>query len=432
MNFPSNWTPDQLRVVLLDQFNAFWERDTGVERDQLAEVEKAAALPHAVIISGLRRVGKSTLMAQFAHRLGKDAFYYVNFEEDRLLGFRAADADDLYRMLVEVFGERKIFILDEIQNVPGWERFVRRFMDQGYKFYITGSNAALLSRELGTRLTGRYVPIELFPFSFPEFLNFRGESVPDLHRMTSAERARLSAGLLAYLEAGGVPDALKYPDLPLLRSLYDDVLYRDIAARYRLEAVSALRELAFYLFSNPANLVSYNKLKAQLNLGSVNTVSSYIEYLENSWLIFTLNVFAVSVKRQQVAPKKVYTIDTGMVNSVGFRFSPNTGRLLENAVFLALRRRTRDIYYYRTQDGLEVDFYLPGEGRLVQVAQSLDQPETRARELRAIEVALGEVRVESALVLAEAGNEDLEIGGVMVRIRSVSEWMAKGRDYVRR
>ncbi|HUF37958.1 MAG TPA: ATP-binding protein [Anaerolineales bacterium] len=426
MNLPSNWTPDQLRVVLLDQFNAFWERDTGVERDRLAEVEKAAASPHAVIVSGLRRVGKSTLMAQFAHRLGKDAFYYVNFEEDRLLGIQAGDADELYRTLVEVFGERKIFILDEIQNVPGWERFVRRFMDLGYKFYITGSNAALLSRELGTLLTGRYVPIELFPFSFPEFLNFRGERVPDLSRMTSTERARLSAALLAYLEAGGIPDALKYPDLPLLRSLYDDVLYRDIAARYRLEAVSALRELAFYLFSNPANLVSYNKLKGQLNLGSVNTVSSYIEYLENSWLIFTLNVYAFSVKRQQVAPKKVYTIDTGMVNSVGFRFSPNTGRLLENAVFLALRRGTRDIYYYRTQDGLEVDFYLPGEGRLVQVAQSLDQPETRARELRAIEAAVGEVRVESALVLAETGNEDLEIGGVPVRIRSVSEWMAGG------
>ena len=325
-----------------------------------------------------------------------------------------------------MFGERRIFILDEIQNVPGWERFVRRFMDLGYKFYLSGSNASLLSRELGTLLTGRYVPVELFPFSFTEYLQFNGQTVPDLTRMTTTARARLSADLLAYLDSGGIPDALKYPELPLLRSLYDDVLYRDIAARYRLEAVSALRELAFYLFSNPASLVSYNKLKALLRLGSVNTVSSFIEYLENSWLIFTLNVYAFSVKRQQVAPKKVYAIDTGMVRSIGFQFSPNTGRLLENLVFLTLRRETRDLYYYRTKDGLAVDFYMPGEGRLVQVAQSLDHPETRERELRAIEAAVAEVKVVSALVLAESENEDLEIGGVPVRIRSVSEWMAGG------
>ena len=132
-------------------------------------MEQAADLPHAVIVSGLRRVGKSTLLVQAAHKLGKDKFYYINFEDDRFLGFEAQDANYLYQILVELFGERKIFILDEVQNIPEWERFVRRFMDMGFKFYITGSNASLLSRELGTRLTGRYVPIELFPFSFKEF-----------------------------------------------------------------------------------------------------------------------------------------------------------------------------------------------------------------------------------------------------------------------
>ena len=154
----SRWSKDQIKTMLLEQFDSFWGRETGTERDQLAEVERAANLPHAVIVSGLRRVGKSTLLAQMAHKLGREAFYYVNFEDDRFLGFQPEDANALYQALLETFGERKIFVVDEVQNITGWEHFVRRFMDMDFKFYITGLNASLLSRELGTRLTGHYVP----------------------------------------------------------------------------------------------------------------------------------------------------------------------------------------------------------------------------------------------------------------------------------
>ena len=178
--------------MLLEQFQAFWQRDTGIERTQLAEIERAAPLPHAVIISGLRRAGKSTLLAQLAHRLGEEAFYYVNFEDERFLGFQANDANDLYGLLVELFGERA-FHRGRSAERPRWEHFVRRFMDMGFKFYITGSNASLLSRELGSRMTGRYVPIELFPFSFAEFLRFRGYAVPDLARLTTVDTARFRA-----------------------------------------------------------------------------------------------------------------------------------------------------------------------------------------------------------------------------------------------
>jgi len=267
----NRWSRNQARAMLLEQFQAFWRRDTGIERAQLGELERAAPLSHAVIISGLRRAGKSTLLAQLAHRLGEDKFYYVNFEDERFLGFGAGDANDLYGLLVELFGERGIFVIDEIQSVPGWEHFVRRFMEQGLKFYITGSNASLLSRELGSRLTGRYVPVELFPFSFAEFLRFRGYAVPDLTRLTTVDGARLQGYLGEYLRLGGIPEPLKYPELPLARTLYDDLLYRDIATRYRIEEVRALKELAFTLMSNPAGLVSFNKLKEQLRLGSVNT-----------------------------------------------------------------------------------------------------------------------------------------------------------------
>jgi predicted AAA+ superfamily ATPase len=414
---------DQIKALLIEQFQTFWRRDTGIERDQLTELERAAPLPHAVIISGLRRAGKSTLLAQLAHRLGEDKFYYVNFEDERFLGFAADDANDLYGLLVELFGERGIFVVDEIQNVPGWEHFVRRFMEMGLKFYITGSNASLLSRELGTRLTGRYVPLELFPFSFAEFLRFRGYPVPDLTRLTTVDAARLQGYLAEYLRLGGIPEPLKYPELPLARTLYDDVLYRDIATRYRIDDVRALKELAFYLMSNPSAAISFNKLKEQLRLGSVNTVKNYVEYLEQSWLIFTANVYDYSVKRQQIAAKKVYGIDTGLVSAVGFSFSPNTGRLLENLVYLALRRRTREVYYYAAAGGAEVDFYLPEARALIQVSQSLAQPATREREVRALTDAMRSLGLDHGLILTEGNAAPITENGLTIEVRSLAEWL---------
>lgn len=409
--------------MLLEQAQSFWQRETGTIRTKLSEVELASALPHAVIISGLRRAGKSTLLAQMAHRLGEDKFYYINFEDDRFLGFQAEDANDLYQVLIELFGERKIFMIDEIQNIVGWEHFVRRFMDVGFKFYISGSNASLLSKELGTRLTGRYVPIELLPFSFKEFMQFRGMAVPDLARMTTADQAHLQKALRDYSKLGGIPDALKYPELPLLRTLYDDVLYRDIATRYRLDSINVIKELAFYLISNPANLISYNKLKDLFQVGSVNTIKSYVGYMENSWLLFTLNVYDFSVKRQQIAPKKIYSIDTGLTNAVGFGFSPNTGGLLENQVYLALRQQTKDLYYFSSPAGYEVDFYLPEKRQLVQVAQYLDQPATREREIRALGDAIRIVKPESALILSSANAASFEINGTHVDVQSVAQWL---------
>jgi predicted AAA+ superfamily ATPase len=422
-NWKSKFSKDQIKAMLLEQQQAFWQRETGIERERLGEIERAIPLPHAVVISGLRRVGKSTLLAQFAHRLGEEYFYYVNFEDDRFLGFQAEDANDLYQALVELFGERLVFIIDEVQNVTGWEHFVRRFMDQGIKFFITGSNASLLSRELGTRLTGRYVPVELFPFSFVEFLHFKGYTIPNLTRLTTIEKASLQQTLDEYLRLGGIPDPLKYPELPLLRSLYDDILYRDIATRYRIEEVRALKELAFYLMSNPTSQISFNKLKEQFRLGSVNTIKNYIEYMENSWLIFTMNVFAYSVKRQQIAAKKIYSIDTGLVNAIGFSFSPNTGKLMENTAFLELRRKTHEIYYYTTPAGYEVDFYLPESGQLVQVAQSMDNPMTREREIRALADAMGALGLSSGLILTDSNSEAITRNGFTITIRSLAEWL---------
>jgi hypothetical protein len=254
-------------------------------------------------------------------------------------------------------------------------------------------------------------------------LRFRNYSVPDLARLTTVDTARLQSYLGEYLRLGGIPEPLKYPDLPLARTLYDDVLYRDIAVRHRIAEVRALKELAFYLMSNPASLVSFNKLKDQLQLGGVNTVQNYVDYLENSWLLLTMNVYDFSVKRQQVAPKKVYAIDTGLANAVGFSFLANTGRLLENLVFLALRRRTQEVYYTTSPAGFEVDFYLPETRELLQVSQNMEQPATREREVRALTDAMRGLDLSHGLILTDANAEPIVVDGMTIEVRLLAEWL---------
>jgi len=238
-----------LASALKEQGEAFVTRDLGVQREILEGLEDTINAPQVLVITGLRRVGKSTLLAQIANKYLKEGFYFVNFEDERLLNFQVSDFDLLHETLISLFGEKKTFLFDEIQNVPEWERFVRRLHDQGYKFIVTGSNASLLSQELGTRLTGRSVRIELFPFSFREYLKFKKVKTPNLEVLTTKQKGNLRKLANEYMAFGGIPDALKYPELAVHKALYDDVLYRDIATRYKLDNVRSLKELAFYLVS---------------------------------------------------------------------------------------------------------------------------------------------------------------------------------------
>lgn len=413
-----------LASTLKEQHEAFTARDLGVEREILEELKEAISAPQITVITGLRRVGKSTLLAQVAKKYLKENFYFVNFEDERLLNFQVSDFDVLHETLISLFGEKKTFLFDEIQNVPEWERFVRRLHDQGYKFIITGSNASLLSQELGSRLTGRSIRVELFPFSFREYLDFRKVKIPGLRVLTIRQKGNLRKLADEYITFGGIPDALKYPELGVHKALYDDVLYRDIATRYKLDNVKSLKELAFYLVSNTAGLVSYNKLKDLLKLGSVNTVINYVDYLENSWLFFVVNKYAYSVKEQQIAAKKVYGIDTGLIGSVGFSFSENKGKLLENAVYLQLRRKHQDIYYYKTVQDYEVDFFLPKENAFIQVSQHFDTPETQERELRAITAAVLEQKeVTTHIVVTERNKQTIDREGLHIQVVPLYEWL---------
>lgn len=422
-----------IRTLLIEQREEFLKKDLGTERSKLSEIASYKDTPFPIVISGLRRAGKSTLLAQLAHKFyPKKNYFYINFEDERFLTFTVSDFVKLHELLIELFGNQKIFLLDEIQNIEGWERFVGRMINGGYKFYITGSNASLLSRELGSKLTGRYIPVELFPFSFDEYLRFKKIALPDLTRLDSArlailttvERGKLKNAFSNYLQKGGIPQALQYPKLPIHKTLYDDIINRDVATRYNITDTRSLRELTFYLLSNIASLVSYNRLKGLLKLGSVNTISSYIGYLETSWLLMVINRYAFSVKQQQIANKKVYCVDTGLAKSVAFSFSDDLGKFLENIVFLKLRRfYGGDIYYYKTKTEKEVDFYLPKKKTFIQVSQSITDPTTLEREAQALLEAMGEVKASTGLIITEDEKDSLSFDGTIISVVSIYEWL---------
>lgn len=414
-----------IRTLLIEQREEFLKKDLGTQRSKLSEITSFKDTPFPIVISGLRRAGKSTLLAQLAHKFyPKGDYFYVNFEDERFLTFTVSDFAKLHEILIELFGNQKIFLLDEIQNIEGWERFVGRMINGGYKFYITGSNASLLSRELGTKLTGRYIPVELFPFSFDEYLRFKSMPLFIMTRLTTVQRGELKNAFSDYSQRGGIPQALQYPKLPIHKTLYDDIINRDVATRYKITDTKSLRELTFYLLSNIASLVSYNRLKGLLKLGSVNTISSYVEYLQTSWLFLVINRYAFSVKQQQIANKKVYCIDTGLAKSVAFSFSQDHGKFLENIVFLKLRRfYGGDIYYYKTKTEKEIDFYLPKKKTFIQVSQSITDLTTLEREVESLLEAMGEVKASTGLIITEDEKDSLSIDDTIIPVVSIYEWL---------
>ena len=419
-----------LKEVVLEQRKVLESIDLGIKRQALGELAKYIRLPHSIVISGIRRSGKSTLLAQIIHNFYKDEGYYINFEDERLIEFSLADFNTLYEIFIELYGDKKTFFLDEIQNIPKWEIFVRRMQDRGYKFFITGSNASLLSKKLGSKLTGRYISLELYPFSFKEFLDFNDYSPGKDTFLITSERGRIKRYFSEYLKKGGMPEYLKYKDNTLLKRAYEDILYRDIVARYEIKEVKALRELGFYFLSNIGGLFSYNSIKKLLRLGSVNTVKSYADYLENSFLIFTIPRFSYSLKNQLASAKKAYCVDNGLIEAVAFQFSQNKGKFLENLVFIELKRRYREIYYYKTNNGLEIDFLIRKGKRnalLIQVTEGLGSDKVRRREVNALTSAMDELKIKDALILTEDNEEKIKVKDNTITVIPIYKWLLEKR-----
>jgi uncharacterized protein len=417
-----------LKKIILEQEKNIKMTSFGATRACLASIANFIDNPQALIITGVRRGGKSTLLAQIMHKYYPDGVYYLSFEDERLINFQVEDFNYLYETFVELYGERKVFFFDEIQNVQQWEAFVRRMQDNGFKFFITGSNSNLLSSELATKLTGRSISIELLPFSFPEFLNFKNVTLENNYLYDTATRGLLKKYFHEYLIHGGIPLYVLYKNTEILKSIYDDILYKDVIARYEIKEIKAMRELAVILFSNMASLFSYNKLKNILKLGSPNTVKNYVEYLEKTFLVFTVNRYTPSLAQQTIANKKIYCVDNGMVESISFQFSKNSGKYLENLVFLELRRRGHEIFYYKTNDDFEVDFLLR-QGteitELIQVTEHLNDKETRDREIRSLTKAMQETGCKNCLILTLDNTETIDLPNLNANINvlPIYQWL---------
>ncbi len=317
------------------------EQNAGFERWKLSKLPDMQS--HALVVSGIRRCGKSTLLHQYVRKLNRP-YFYLNFDDIRLSSFAYTD----FRLLdkvIEDSGSRLIFF-DEIQSADQWELYVRQKLDEGFQVIITGSNASLLSRELGTRLTGRHISMELFPFSYQEFCGFTGQEI-------GAE------SLKDYLTRGGFPEYVKTGNQDILTQLQSDILYRDIAVRYGIRDVTSLRRLYVYLVSNPAQLFSPSKLTQAAGVKSPTTILEYISFFEAAYLIHILPRFAWSVKAQNLLPKKVYIADPGIIATSSLSFSGNNGALLENYVCNSLRQslgKEGDLYYFSDKTGGECDF----------------------------------------------------------------------------
>ncbi len=368
-------------------------QELGVLREVLHEID--FAVPHALVISGIRRCGKSTLLHQLMKKVKKP--YYFNFEDPRALNFQVSDFEKLAAAFAEVHGSNGHYFFDEIQNVPNWERFVRKLIDTGSKCVITGSNASLLSRELGTRLTGRHLTYELFPFSYKEFLEFKKEKA-------SAKTFQ------EYLMSSGFPEYLRFQKDEILHALFNDILSRDIAVRHGLKEGRTIRELTAYILSNIGKEFSYNKLAATFNLGSPNTVISYISFLEDSYMVFTVPRFSFSLQKQRIMPKKAYAIDQGLIRANAVQFSNDTGRILENIVFLHLRRKNREIYYFKEKN--ECDFITRGkETAAFQVCSELTE-DNKQREIDGLKEAMKKIRTKKGTILTL--NQEDSIGPIQV------------------
>jgi len=419
-------TVQEIKSAIVDreeEMTRLFSSERIIERELRVEGHLSSGV--ANIITGVRRCGKSVLAFQLAKR---GNFAYVNFEDERL----SMDVRELGKVLEAIYslkGEVELLVLDEIQNVPGWEKFVTRILP-AKKVVITGSNARLMSKELATYLTGRHLDFVLYPFSFREFVRYRGFEVTREDLYSARGVAVLKNLFEEYLSAGGFPPATRLGRLFLLEN-FRDIVERDVIQRYRVRYPSRLKELARYLISNPATELTYSRLKNVLSLGSVNTVSSWISYLENSYLVFKLERFSPKLKEARLAPKKFFCMDTGLANAAGFKVSENRGRILENLVAVELLRRRDywnrewEVYYWKDHRQREVDFVVK-EGtavrELIQVCHELSL-DNREREIGALLAAMREFGLKEGLILTSEQEGEETVDGKRIRCKPVWKWL---------
>ncbi len=376
-----------------------------------------------VVISGIRRCGKSVLLQQIRkNQAEKD--YFLNFDDERLIYFSVEHFHELHEVFISLFGTQKTFYFDEIQNVVGWERFIRRLHDTGNKVFITGSNASMLSKELGTHLTGRYVQFDLYPFSFAEFLQFKKHNVTHVFGLTTVEKGSIDAFFTEYMNMGGFPGFLRNKFNEYLKSLYESILYRDVLVRNQIYNEKELLQLVYFLASNVGKPYSHTSLAKVIGVKNVSTVKNYIQCIENTYLLFSVLKFDYSLKAQYINPKKAYFIDNVLVAMLGFRMSPDFDRILENIVFIELKRRGKEVFYH--QGKAECDFVVRTSYHIteaIQVTYSLADENTLQRELAGLREAMKTYELSEGLLLTMGTEQTITEEAITIRIVPVWKWM---------
>lgn len=383
--------------------------------------------PNIIILSGIRRSGKSTIQRMLQLELLKinnHVDYYFNFDDERLVKFQVKDFQTLLEVFIELFGDQPRFYFDEIQNIEGWERFVRRLYEQGKKIYITGSNARLLSKELGTHLTGRHIQLEVFPLSFYEIVHHQYPEVIYKKALSTTDVGMILNHFSNYLKNGGIPEYLEFEKIEYLKDLLEGILYRDVIVRYKIQDEKALRETVYYLASNIGKEFSYTNLAKTVGLSSPHTIANYCDYLEQCYLCFFICRYSHSLKKQIQSNKKCYMIDLALIRITGFRVSEDRGRLLENIVFLHLRMKMKEIYFHK--DKKECDFVLREGNRIaqaIQVTTSLSNPEVKKREIEGLIEAMRAYDLKEGIILTENETDTIEIEEFRVLVIPIWKWL---------
>lgn len=405
-----------LEQVLTYQKSTFLKKNEGIRRE--INYDSHTKSGQVSVIMGPRRSGKSTLLKQFASEYKNIG--YVNFDDERLLEFTISD----FEQMMEIFlkdGEIDALFFDEIQNIPQWERFIRRIHDEGYKTFVTGSNASLLSSELATHLTGRHKDIVLYPFSFLEFCHFHKI---ETKYSSTIEKAQLIKEFKKYLEQGGYPEYLQTLDPEQHQHIYEDTLYKDIAVRFKVEDTRVLRDFGRLLFASFSKEISFTSMAKTLGVKAMQTIKMYTRYFEDTYLAFELLRFDHSFKKQIIGQRKIYAVDHGLCQHIYHRVTEDKGRLLENIVAIELKRMGVEFYVHKEK--FECDFLLREKDLIptqaIQVTWELS-PENREREMNGIREVLEKYPKIDCLLLTLDHEGEEHIGNKVIQILPVWKWL---------
>ncbi len=423
-------------IEILNDWN-FWKKDLniGVYREKYLErVNKLFKTEQVIAITGVRRSGKSTLMKQFIKKhidSGSDrkSFLYINFEEPKFTGLLSLEfLEQIYQAFIEIIkpNEKPIILLDEVQNVPMWEKFVRGYSEKNEAYFIiSGSSSKLLSKEFGSLLTGRWLEIKVYPLDFREFLEFKNLKITDKLDIIS-KKIKIKQLLREYIEFGGFPlVSLKEEKEDILTRIFDDIIIRDIGERYNIRRLDKLKILAKRYLTDFSCPISYRNIAkvVGLSLDSVERISSY---MQEAYLIYFINKFSYSLKKQEINPRKVYCIDPGLINIVGFRFIENLGRLYENLVFLSLMQNGKEVYYYRERG--ECDFIIKEKQKIIQLIQvcyNINDLDTKRREIESLLEASAELKCNNLLIITDEEEKEEKVKGKKIKFIPLWKWLLK-------